>query len=144
MGLFGKFLGATKNDAKVAKYEYKKAKLESKERKKETTKKWSLSKPLLSPSRSSPRIADTSSTSAQSLTRRNSRESLLALRSVSWSLGSLATSSSSSTSPSTTSLLVVDFLKFFILPSFAFKIIKKIWSNTSIEKQKKRYKNRNK
>lgn len=34
MGLFGKFLGATKNDAKVAKYEYKKAKLESKERKK--------------------------------------------------------------------------------------------------------------
>ena len=35
MGLFGKFLGATKNDAKVAKYEYKKAKLESKERKKE-------------------------------------------------------------------------------------------------------------
>lgn len=35
MGLFGKFLGATKNDAKVAKYEYKKAKSESKERKKE-------------------------------------------------------------------------------------------------------------
>ena len=35
MGLFGKFLGATKNNAKVAKYEYKKAKLESKERKKE-------------------------------------------------------------------------------------------------------------
>ena len=35
MGLFGKFLGSTKNDAKVAKYEYKKAKLESKERKKE-------------------------------------------------------------------------------------------------------------
>ena len=35
MGLFGKFLGATKNDTKVAKYEYKKAKLESKERKKE-------------------------------------------------------------------------------------------------------------
>lgn len=35
MGLFGKILGATKNDAKVAKYEYKKAKLESKERKKE-------------------------------------------------------------------------------------------------------------
>lgn len=34
MGLFGKFLGATKNDTKVAKYEYKKAKLESKERKK--------------------------------------------------------------------------------------------------------------
>lgn len=33
MGLFGKFLGATKNDAKVAKYEYKKAKLESKEKK---------------------------------------------------------------------------------------------------------------
>ena len=27
MGLFGKFLGSTKNDAKVAKYEYKKAKL---------------------------------------------------------------------------------------------------------------------
>lgn len=35
MGLLGKFIGATKNDAKVAKYEYKKAKLESKERKKE-------------------------------------------------------------------------------------------------------------
>ena len=35
MRLFGKFLGATKNDAKVAKYEYKKAKLESEERKKE-------------------------------------------------------------------------------------------------------------
>lgn len=35
MGLFGKFIGATKNDAKVAKYEYKKAKLVKKERKKE-------------------------------------------------------------------------------------------------------------
>ena len=31
MGLFGKFLGATENDVKVAKYEYKKAKLENKE-----------------------------------------------------------------------------------------------------------------
>lgn len=39
MGLFGKFLGlgATKNDVKVAKYKYKKAKLENKERKKEAT-----------------------------------------------------------------------------------------------------------
>ena len=35
MGLFGKYIGSTKNDVKVAKYEYKKAKLESKERKKE-------------------------------------------------------------------------------------------------------------
>lgn len=36
MGLLGKFLGlvATKNDVKVAKYKYKKAKLESKEKKK--------------------------------------------------------------------------------------------------------------
>lgn len=30
MGLFSKFLSATKSDAKVAKYEYKKAKLERK------------------------------------------------------------------------------------------------------------------
>lgn len=34
MGIFGKF-GSTKNDVKVAKYEYKKAKLESKEKEKQ-------------------------------------------------------------------------------------------------------------